>query len=108
MSYDVWMAMDCGGEDPMTSGDLNMTSNVSCMWRKAGADIAQMGDEQWIGERCIPVLRAAIATIQDDMPTYRAMNPPNGWGDVDSCIKFLRGVLDLCIAYPKATLRVSR
>lgn len=106
MSYDVWLEIDTGGPEPACVGEeWNHTSNVAKMWRKAGADIAQF-DGKPAGE-CVPVLRSAIAAMLANEADYTPMNPSNGWGSYDSCIRFLGVVKAGFEKHPKATVRVS-
>ncbi len=105
MSFDVWLEIDTGGDEPaQVVDDLNMTSNVAPMWRRAGADLAEF-DGRAAGD-VLPMLQAAIAAMEADPETYRAMNPPNRWGDFDSCLSFLRRLRQEFTSHPKTTVRV--
>lgn len=55
----------------------------------------------------IPILRAMIAEMEVDDESFIDMNPPNGWGDYDGAISFLREFLDDCLTHPLAHVRVS-
>lgn len=108
MSYDIWFEIDAGGPEPISIGnrDFNITSNVAPMWRHAGCDLADLHDT-----RCadaIQPLRTAIQAMEDDPPTYKAMDPPNGWGDYNGCLQFLRDLYTSCKAHPNAIIKVSR
>lgn len=105
MSYDVSLYIETGGPEPVCLTDRNQTSNVACMWRHAGADLAEFHGRT--ASDVLPVLRAAIAAMEDDPATYKAMDPPNGWGDYDSCLEFLRGLVIDFASHPKATVTVS-
>lgn len=107
MSYDIWLTIDTGGLDPATvSGSHNMTSNVAPMWRLAGADLAEFEDRQ-AGD-CLPLLEAAIAEMNANPDKYRPLNPSNGWGSYESCLKFLGELRDEFARHPKATVQVWR
>ncbi|MGH3634219.1 MAG: hypothetical protein ACREN2_13495 [Candidatus Dormibacteria bacterium] len=106
MSYDIDLIIDTGGPEPARLTSRNQTSNVSCMWRHAGADLAEFDGRTAV--EALPALRIAIAAIEDDPGTYKAMNPANGWGDYDSCLEFLRELVKDFTAHPKATVVVSR
>lgn len=84
----------------------NMTSNVVPMWQFAGADLATF-DGKRAGD-VLPFLESAIAHMEKHPDTYRAMNPPNGWGDYDSCLGFLRDLAAGFAEQPRATVRVDR
>jgi hypothetical protein len=121
MSYDTYMVIDTGGEYPATVKEIgNMTSNVSPMWslalQAAGCKPEQEGHrfllsklEGWSGADAIPVLEKAVAHIYDaaNYETYAALNPENGWGDVDSARRYLRNILEACREHPKAKLHFS-
>ncbi len=107
MSYDIWLIIDTGGPEPAhVGGDWNCTSNCAPMWRAAGADLAEFNGRK--AADCLPVLDAAIQKMQADPETYRAMNPPNGWGDYDSLVRALERLAQELRYHPKATVRVWR
>jgi hypothetical protein len=107
VSYDIWLQIDTGGPEPATVTEgRNMTSNVAPMWRLAGADLADFHDRT-AGE-CVPLLRAAIADMEDRPGKYRPLNPDNNWGSYETCLRFLRELLDDFVRHPKATVAVSR
>ena len=106
MSYDIYMnrvVQTCVFEVG------NMTSNVSGMWRKAlGFGIHEI--EGKTGAEVRPDIERAIKNITDPdtRHEYEAMNPKNGWGDVNSAEEYLRQVLEGCIEEPEAKFEVSR
>lgn len=105
MSYDVWLEADLGGPNPITIDEnINHTSNTSAMWRDAGADLLEMHGK--LAGECIDSLESAVITITNNKEHYRAMEPCNKWGTVESTIGFLQKVLDLCRKAPKAKLVV--
>lgn len=107
MSYDVWLTIDTGGPAPaIVTGPRNMTNNVAPMWRAAGAPVHDFHGE--LAHICLPVLRDAIAKMQADPDTFRAMNPENGWGSYEGCLAFLRELADDFEAHPRATVVVGR
>lgn len=107
MSYDVYLSIDTGGPEPaLVTDGRNMTSNVSPMWRLAGADIAAFHGRT-AGE-CLPQLREAIERMETDPAPFRALNPANGWGSYETCLRFLRELAEDFVAHPKATVEVSR
>jgi hypothetical protein len=106
MSYDIWLQVDTGGPEPLTTGDWNFTSNVSRMWRAAGADLAEFHGKS--AAECAPVLRSAIAVLEADPDRFSAMDSPNGWGTYRQLVPALRRLLGLFEAHPKTTVAVSR
>jgi hypothetical protein len=107
MSYDIWLTVDTGGPEPATVGeDWNYTSNCGPMWRAAGADLAEFDDK--VAGDCLPILEAAIKTLQTDREQFIAMNPPNGWGSYDTLVPALEKLAQQFRYHPKATVRVWR
>lgn len=108
MSYVIWLEADLGGPEPVSVGNLdwNYTSNVSGMWREAGADLAAFdGRPVW---ECLPLLKLALTNLRSDPAKYRAMDPVDGWGSYDGVMPFLERLHEAMLAAPKATVRVSR
>jgi hypothetical protein len=119
MSYDITLETPtttgpctrCDGTGTMqTEGDeltwWNYTSNCAGMWRAAGADLAEF--EGKAAAECTPALAAAVKAMETDPERFRAMNPPNKWGDADDLIEELRKLLRDFQEYPDAIVRVSR
>jgi hypothetical protein len=83
----------------------NHTSNTSRMWHEAGAPL-----EDWDGKpvtEVIEPLRTAVARLASE-PRFVEYAAPNGWGTVESTLRFLRAVLSDCEAHPDGTLDVNR
>jgi hypothetical protein len=108
MSYDLWLTIDTGGPTPVQVGTdhLNMTSNVAPMWRLAGADLAEFHDCP-AGD-ALPLLDKAIEDMATSPDKYTPLNPPNGWGDYETCLEFLHRVRREFANHPLATVKVSR
>ena len=107
MSWDVWLEIDTGSGNYMTEGDLNYTSNAGVMFAKAGLSHFGGTLNRMEAPRAVIILKDVITAMEEDPATYRALEPPNGWGDYDSALEFITKVYRLCLAHPKATLRVS-
>ncbi|RKN61884.1 hypothetical protein D7231_31930 [Streptomyces klenkii] len=111
MSYDIslWMKVDTGGPEPVEIelADIgNYTSNVGRMWVDAlGHRLADLKDRT--ARDCIDALTRAVAAMESDPAKYEAMNPPNGWGDYDGALNYLRRLRDACLAHPNATVHIS-
>ncbi|MGV9888355.1 hypothetical protein [Streptomyces sp. NPDC003395] len=111
MSYDIslHMQVDTGGPEPVDycADDIgNYTANVSGMWHDAlGRRLADLNGRT-AGD-CITELRRAVADMENRPDHYRAMNPPNGWGNYEGALDYLRKLHDACCAHPKATIRIS-
>lgn len=105
MSYDFSLDIDTGCGNTVCIWDCNITSNVAPMWREAGIDFRAMDGAPAI--QVAVALRPAVSAMAADPTTYRAMNPDNGWGDADGCLRFLRDLLEACEMHPNTVLRVS-
>jgi hypothetical protein len=108
MSYDVSYEVTLPDGTTTGFGWRNYTSNCAPMWRRAGCDIAEF-DGRTVTEFA-SALALAVAAMEADMGTYRAMNPANGGGDADDMLEtFLRPLLrGARAAHPAAIVRVSR
>lgn len=106
MSYDVWLEAELGGDEPVTWGNWNYTSNCGPMWRAAGADLAEFHGKN--ADECAEVLRRAIAEMRANPAKYRAMDPSNGWGSYDSLVPALEELRLQFLKAPHARVVVSR
>lgn len=107
MSYDIWFVIDAGGPEPVPiSGHYNYTSNVAPMWRRAGCDLAELADKPASEVR--ESLWQALEAMRRDPDLYRAMNPPNGWGNYEGCVQFLAELWQACEQHPNAVMKVWR
>lgn len=106
MSADVWIESPpcpaCGHGDP--GAELNITYNLSRMLREAGfigwGELEGM-NAQAAGTHILGVLDGMAANPD----RWRAMNPPNGWGDYDSCIQGrMREWAQECKAAPEGSV----
>ena len=105
VSYDVSLWIDTGAGNEAEIGWWNMTSNVAPMWRDAGVDLRDLKDVK--AADAVGPLGIAAQNLVNDPARYRAMNPENGWGSYDGCLKFIETLRDACRAHPNAVVRVS-
>lgn len=105
MSYDVYLEID-GGNESVEAYWRNHTSNTAQMWREAGCDIAEHhgSDAHGFGT----ALSLAIADIEFRPGHYAQYAPDNGWGSVESTLRFLCDLRAACERFPTAMVRVSR
>jgi len=106
MSYDISLMMDTGGPELVMVESWNYTSNCAPMWRLAGADLADF--EGKTSAECLPSLKAAINVMAGDPARFKAMNPPNGWGDYDSLLKALTELAESMSRNPLTVVCVWR
>lgn len=121
MSWDATLYDDRGHVE----GDWNYTHNCNRManavldpeelrlagkawWLKHGRpDVAEEAEGTWWemldgsdGPRGAALLNRIISELAADPERFRAMNPPNGWGDYDSFIEILREMRDAVPEWP--------
>jgi hypothetical protein len=56
----------------------------------------------------IEPLARGLDALRIDPGHFKALNPPNGWGNYDGLVRFVSAYLDACKRYPEATVSVSR
>lgn len=107
MSYDIWLEIDTGAEDPVTVIEIgNYTTNCSPMWTHAlGGKLLREFQHAPCSEAAGP-LADAVNRMEADPDTYREMNPPNGWGDYEGALRFLRRLAEACAANPKCRIGI--
>jgi hypothetical protein len=91
--------------------ESNITHNLGKM-----ADAAGVYQHLWRPEevgvtharQLIEPLTDGLKRLQDEPEKFTPLNPPNGWGNYDGLVAFVRKYLEACKQYPDATVRVSR
>lgn len=108
MSYDFSLVVDTGGPHPAEIesgiGDINLTYNLSKMWRAAGVDIR--GLDGRVAADCVKEVDDALINLRAQPDYFKPMNPPNGWGDYEGLCWTLSRLLDAFQAHPKAIVQV--
>lgn len=89
--------------------DVNITYNLSAMWRAAGLPFSEREafDDKPLADS-MPAIRAGLAALLTDPPKFRAMSPPNGWGTYEGLIKAVRRVIAAGEDHPNALVRTWR
>lgn len=111
MSYDIWLEVDTGGPEPARLEDehWNYTSNVAPMWRLAMPDTDGLaGLEGMQAGEAAKVLRLGIAHMENEPAPYKALDPPNNWGDFDSQLEALKQLMAWCERHPRAKVAIWR
>jgi len=89
----------------------NITSNLVSMAKEAGAYEVLWRHEE-IGltkaSQLINPLRESLHLLLGTPEYFKTFNPPNGWGDYEGLVKFVRNYLNACHRYPEADVHVSR
>lgn len=101
---------DCGQvrRNTCTLGSLNITHNVSDMWRYLGVyDALYMSNGKLVSET-LDKLRAGLAIMNtpEGFAACEKMNPPNGWGNATVAKEFLTQWVKTCEENPEAKIGV--
>ncbi|MGE4074921.1 MAG: hypothetical protein AB7F22_05180 [Reyranella sp.] len=107
MSLDVYLE----AIRPTTIYSSNITHNLNKMADEAGIyKHLWRPDELGIkkaGELVEP-LKAGLALLLAEPDRFKALNPPNGWGDYEGLCKFVNDYLHACMENADADVSVSR
>ena len=118
LSREVWnqrytartpVTVEVEPDDPVFHA--NITHNLGGMAREAGIYPCLWHPEEigiTRGRQLIEPLVQGLATLMESPETYRAMNPPNGWGTYEGLCDFVARYLCACEMYPNAEVSVSR
>jgi len=110
MSLDIWLyypSATTEGTDA-TVIDLNITHNLTPMWRLAGCYDALYMSVDREARTISPALEEAVRRMKVDPAAYVALNPPNGWGSYEDALPWLERLLVACKAHPSAIVGVSK
>lgn len=98
------------------SDGINVTYNLAGMFA-AALDLPERLEERSTvfglrlldgapGSEAGGVLRRAVERMEADPDKYRAMNPPNGWGDYEGALACLRYLHAGCVEHPDGIVAV--
>ena len=104
MSYDVWIE-NARGQDLFALG-ANYTYNVAPMFFHAVGSSPTRWDGKGAGE-VAKLAIIALSAFGADPELYRAMNPPNGWGNFEGASEFLSDIYHACRAWSLHTFRCA-
>jgi hypothetical protein len=108
VSYDAYLELDAGGPERVTiqGTAANYTSNVAPMFNRAlGRPLRDLDGLR--APEAMGLLVRALDRWNAEPDVYAALNPENGWGDANGARSFLEQLLEACIKYPLAVVRVS-
>lgn len=89
----------------------NITHNLGAMAKEAGIkDYLWVPDDIGISKasQLIIPLEHGLRRLEGDPEGFRKHNPPNGWGNYEGFVKFVRNYLEACKEYPEANVYASR
>jgi len=89
----------------------NITHNLNKMADEAGIYTYLWQPEETgvtKAQELIEPLTNGLALLNSDPERFKALNPPNGWGDYDGLCGFVAEYLQACKNWPEATVRASR
>jgi hypothetical protein len=107
MSWDVSLQITNGHESADVEDCGNYTYNVSPMYYDALGGTGLRGLDGLACAVALPLIQSAVAKMADDPAKYRAMDPPNKWGDYESALIWLRQIGEACERHPSAVVRVT-
>ena len=109
MSYDISIMIDTGTGTLHEIEEVgNYTSNLAGMWCDAlGHSLGDLHDAPCV--EAAPVLASALAKMRDpnNRERYKAMEPSNGWGNVDSAIEYVQNAYAACLRHPRGRLYID-
>lgn len=108
MSLDVWLT----AIRSTTVFESNITHNLGAMAKAAGLYTYLWRPEELAiatkaGDLIVP-LREGLERLRADPEKYKALNPPNGWGNYDDLVEFVAQYLKACETNPDATVKANR
>ena len=96
---------------PVNVYDANITHNLGGMakaagiykalWRPEEIEISQAG-------QLIPILEKGLKELTKHPVKYKRLNPPNGWGDYEGFVEFVKNYLQACRENPDAMVLANR
>ncbi|WP_240416463.1 hypothetical protein [Paenibacillus periandrae] len=84
----------------------NYTYNVSKMYVEAMGQSLSAFNGVNAGESTL-LLRQCVEEMISNPEKYKAMNPPNGWGNYEGALAYVQKLLHECEKNPNSTIEVS-
>lgn len=113
MSWDFDIKAKTSDEGWLYAGyEAGYTYNVAPMYAKAFGEVdgKSFGIRDLHEMQCIkaaPLISHAITQMMENPEEFRAMNPPNGWGNYDGALEVLRKLYGWGVEHPLAYYDVS-
>lgn len=105
MSWDLDLELPSGEVVEIFMGH---TYNLTPMWRLAGVIDSSSSDIDGLPAMVLHVKASAglLRAVQHPAD-FKALNPPNGWGDFEGFVKILTRTAVMCAENPGAVVRWS-
>lgn len=103
MSLGIYLECPTCGQQKL---DRSPTYNLAPMWRLAEIDWDALEGKD--GETVGPRIKAAAERMRAEPEKFKALNPPNGWGDYDGLLAVLDDIVTACARSPQLVLRLWR
>lgn len=93
----------------------NQRSDLANTWMQRATHLRKVIEDAPHSEECdyidnCTVYRCTcwkIKALEADPERFKAMNPPNGWGDYEGAIAFLKSIRVECEKHPEAFLKIT-
>ena len=107
MILDVYLTVT----KPTCVFEYNITHNLNKMASEAGIyQYLWRPDETGVvvAHELIEPLMAGLKLLKAEPEHFKQFEPPNGWGSYEGLVVFVEKYLEACIAFPDATIDISR
>ena len=88
--------------------DMNITHNLTPMWKKAGIYDALYNSECYEARDVLPVLIDGLNHMIANQEEYEKLNSPNGWGVYEHAVPWLSELIVEFKNNPRGIIEVSR
>lgn len=109
MSPGIYLKMPPTSEETVFEGEI--TNNLAeiagragiylYLWHPKSMGIGHAGD-------LIMPLKHGLYVLKVNREYFETFNPPNGWGDYDKLVCFVKDYLAACVKYPQAVIKTCR
>ena len=78
------------------------THNIGPLWEKSLGGIHFSELEDWQAKDLLLKIQAAIKWIENKPEDFKGLEASNGWGTVESSLRYLKAVEKGCLEYPES------
>lgn len=87
---------------------MNITHNLTPMWKEAGVYVALYNSEGMEANEVISVLVDGLIDMTKHPDKYKKLNSPNGWGTYDNAVRWLAELIERFKENPDGVIEVSK